>query len=262
MHPIFLLGPFKMNPWGTMIVIAFISAILVAIIRAKKYKIPPKRVRAVLHFVVLVIIAGFVGARLLCVFEHLNLFLQNPRDIFSIRRGGLSWYGGLLFAFICGFWCHKIRKLPVRVTLDILAPGIALGFFFGRMGCFLRGCCFGKPTQVPWGVVFPSDSYASMVYGGQVKIHPTQLYSSLAGLISFFILLAIERKIKLKLRGLLFFSFLILYGLWRFIIEFFKYHELIPYLAEWFNLWQALSVGLVILGVAMIWLTIKHEQHT
>lgn len=262
MHPFLALGPVKLNSYGVLLIFGFIAAVLVAIIRARKYKIPPQRVRKVLHFVVLVLIAGFIGARIFCIFEHLQLFLEHPRELFAIGHGGLSWYGGLLFGFLVGFWCLKKGKFRIGTVLDILAPGIALGFFFGRMGCFLRGCCFGNPTQVPWGVIFPSGAPASIVYWEQVKVHPTQLYASFAGLVSFFILLAIEKRIRLKLQGILFFCFLMLYGLWRFTIEFFRYHDPELYLVGWFTRGHALSIVSIILGLTLIWRTVKRNRQT
>ncbi|MCK4330435.1 prolipoprotein diacylglyceryl transferase [candidate division WOR-3 bacterium] len=261
MRPILLqFGSLKINSWGTMVIIALVAAILVTIIRARTYKIPPKRVRAALHLVIFVIIAGFVGARLFSILEHPQILREYP-DVFSaIRHGGLSWYGGFLFAFIVGLLLLRKSNLRIGAALDILAPGIALGFFFGRMGCFLKGCCFGKPTLIPWGVVFPPESYASMVYGEQVSLHPTQLYSSFAGLISFFILLFIEKKIKKKLHGLIFFSFLILYGTWRFIIELFRWHDPELILFGWFTRGQAFSIASIILGITLILWTIKCSQ--
>ncbi len=243
-----------------MISIAFVVAILVAIIRAKIYKIPPERLKRSLHLVVFVIIAGFVGARLFSILEHLQTIKEYSKPLLAIRHGGLSVYGGFLFAFIVGLLLLRKTNIRIGAALDILAPGIALGFFFGRIGCFLKGCCFGKPTLIPWGVVFPPESYASMVYGGQVSLHPTQLYSSFAGLISFFILLFIEKRIRLKLHGLIFFSFLILYGTWRFIIEFFRWHDPELIIFGWFTRGQAFSIASIILGITLILWIIKRSQ--
>jgi phosphatidylglycerol:prolipoprotein diacylglycerol transferase len=262
MYPIFQLGPLKINPWGTMAVIAIIAAVLVAIIRAKKYQIPPQRVRAVLHFAVLGIIASFIGARLFWILEHIQFLREYPRELFKIGQGGLSWYGGLLFGFLVGFVCLIKGKFRAWAALDILAPGIALGLFFARIGCFLKGCCFGIPTTVSWSVTFPPGSPASIVYWEGVNVHPTQLYASFAALISFFILLAIERRIKIKLQGLIFFSFLILYGLWRFIIEFFRYHDPNLYLWSWVTKGHAFSITAIIVGAAMIvWTVKRHRDH-
>lgn len=262
MHPIFQLGALKINPWGTMAVIAVIAAVLVAVIRAKKYQIPTKRVKAVLHYVILVVVAGFVGARLFWILEHFQFIREYPRELFNIGQGGLSWYGGLLFGFIVGVWCLIKGKFRIGAVLDILAPGIALGLFFARIGCFLKGCCFGTPTNAWWGVVFPTGSPASIVYWEGVNVHPTQLYASFAALISFFILLAIERRIRLKLQGLIFFSFLILYGLWRFIIEFFRYHDPNLYLWSWLTKGHAFSITAIIVGAAMIvWTLKRHRDH-
>jgi len=263
MYPVLLqLGSFKLKSWGTMVVIAFIAAVLVTVIRARKYKIPPIRVKTVLHYLIFVIIAGFVGARLFCVFEHLTLFLRHPGTILSLQHGGFSWYGGLVFASICGFLCLKKGGFRIKIVGDIVAPGIAIGIFLGRIGCFLNGCCFGKPTNMPWGVVFPTGSYPTLVYGPMVKLHPTQLYAAFASLLSFFILLGMERRLKFRPDGLLFVSFLILYGLWRFIIEFFRWHEPNLYIVGWFTVGQAFSIGVIIFATFLIYLEFKLKRIT
>lgn len=261
MHPILIQkGSFQITSWGTMVIIAAIVALIVIFIRAKAYKIPIQQLKAALHYSVPVVIAGFIGARLFFILEHIRFFISYPREIFALRQAGLSWYGGLVLGLLLGFWLIRKVKFNLGLVLDILAPVISIGFFIGRIGCFLAGCCFGRPTQMPWGVVFPSTSPASMVYGGLVNVHPTQLYSSFAGLISFFILLFLERRIKIRPQGLIFFSFLILYGLWRFIIEFFRWHDPGLYIYGWITWGHLYSFTTFLFGVGLLLWSLRHFQ--
>ena len=250
MHSTILqIGPITIGAYALMVTIAFLVGAFLAVRRAKEYGILPHEVT---NLVTLILITSIVGSRMLYVFEHIRAFSENPISIFLISQGGLSYNGGLFFALIGAFCWLKRKKIPVVRMLDILAPTIPLGFFLVRIGCFLNGCCFGNPTDMPWGVVFPSDSPAGWVYKN-IKIHPTQLYSSFSGLISFFILLGFEKKLQFaKGNGLLFFSFLILSALWRFIIEFFRYQEPQSIMVGWFTEAQAYCVGIFIVSMTMI----------
>ncbi len=261
MHPILLQhDSFRINSWGTMVIVAAIVAILIIFLRVKRAKIPACQVRAVLHYSVPVVILGFIGARIFFILENFDFFLRNPREILALRQAGLSSYGGLIFGLLMGYWLVRKGKFDFGFILDILAPVIAIGFFIVRIGCFLAGCCFGKPTQMPWGVVFPPGSPADLVYGGLASVHPTQLYSSFSGLISFIILLIIERWFKKRPSGLIFFSFLILYGLWRFIIEFFRWHDPELYLVGWITWGHVYSVATFFLGVVLLWFNIRQHR--
>lgn len=115
------------------------------------------------------LIAGVVGARLFYVIHYFDQFQGRLLSVFSIWKGGLELLGGVISAIaVIGFYC-RYHKLPVRRYLDILAIGLMLALAFGRIGCFLNGCCFGKPTDLPWAVRFPYDSYA---YNSQVRPNP------------------------------------------------------------------------------------------
>ena len=250
------IGPINIRSWGLMLAIAFIVGIIIAEKRAKKYGLLPQQV---VNLGLIIIIAGVAGARLLFILEHIKDFTANPYEIFAVWQGGLSYYGGFILAFLCAFFYLKKNKIPVGAMMNVLAPSLAIGFFFGRIGCFLNGCCFGEPTIMPWGVIFPEEAPARWIYSAPIKLHPTQLYSSISGLMSFFILLLLEKKFKfMKRDGLLCFSFFILYGLWRFIIEFFRHHE--SYIVGWFTEGQALSIAIIIFSVSMIWWKVKKSK--
>jgi len=117
------------------------------------------------------LIAGIVGARIFYVLHHLDQFKGNPMGIFAIWRGGLEFLGGVVLAM--GFLVGYLRrhKLPVRRVLDIMAIGLMAGLMFGRVGCLLNGCCWGKPTDLPWGIRFP---YRSFAYRSQIETNPVR----------------------------------------------------------------------------------------
>ena len=111
------------------------------------------------------LIAGVAGARTFFVIHHFSHFQGRLASVFAVWEGGLEFYGGVIFAIPVIVLCLLHHKIPIRRYLDILAIGLMLGLAFGRIGCFLNGCCFGKPTQLPWAVRFP---YGSFAYHSQV----------------------------------------------------------------------------------------------
>jgi phosphatidylglycerol:prolipoprotein diacylglycerol transferase len=134
-------------------------------------------------------------------------------------------YGGLILAVIVALWYIRRAGLPLWTTCDVFAPGIALGHVVGRFGCFFAGCCYGKPTTLPWGIVF-TDPFAAANVGTPlgVHLHPTQLYEAGAeGLILIGLLLT-EKKGK-SYPGRTFWLYILLYAVSRFIIEYFRGDE-------------------------------------
>lgn len=244
------IGPLALHSWGLLLAIAFVLGIAVACRRARARGIDPQRI---IDLAVVVIVAAVVGGRIAFVVTHLSEFARNPFEIFAIWRGGMAFYGGAILAFIAGIVYVKLKRLRVWLVADIVAPSLALGLFIGRLGCFLNGCCFGEPTQVPWAIVFPGGSYAEQVFGAGVHVHPTQIYSSLAGLTMFFLLLWMEKWWRFD--GSLFWRFVILYSLWRIYIDVLRYcepssmHE-IGGLSVSES--QLVSVGLIAISIVML----------
>lgn len=163
-----------------------------------------------------VLISGFVGGRILYILVEWEYFLNEPlRTIFS--RGGFVFYGGFILAFAVGIWQIRRKGLNIWRTTDIFAPAVVIAHAISRIGCFLNGCCYGRPTNSWLGVSFPLDSLAGSV--GRPLI-PIQLFSSLSLFIIFAILLTL--KPYKKFDGQLFWVYVLLYGVTRSIIEIFR----------------------------------------
>lgn len=258
MYPTLLkVGPLLVRSYGLMLALSFLLGIYLAMGRAKRAGVEPKKVT---DLSILVIIASIVGARLFYVLFHLPQFADHPLDIVNpfqssgaIGIYGLTMYGGFILAIVVGTWYMKKSGLPLLKMMDIFAPSIALGIFITRIGCFLNGCCFGKPSDLPWAVAFPLESPAGLTFPS-IRIHPTQLYSSLYGLGIFGLLLFLERAKRFD--GFGFWAFITLYSAARFGVDFLRYYEDSMTLFEFgsgsLSVNQGISLPLFILGLFMI----------
>jgi phosphatidylglycerol:prolipoprotein diacylglycerol transferase len=165
------------------------------------------------------LISSLVGSKLLMFFTEPE-YRQNPMQLLSLdflRSGGV-FYGGLIGAILTGYFLMRRWHLPWWKTADACAPGIALGNVLGRQGCFSAGCCWGKPTNLPWGVRFSELGHEVTGVPIDVRLHPTQLYESFAMLIVFFFLLWLHKKKKFS--GQVILAYAMIYATVRFLIEF------------------------------------------
>jgi phosphatidylglycerol:prolipoprotein diacylglycerol transferase len=164
-----------------------------------------------------------------------------------IWRGGQVFYGGFLFAFPTCYLYLKKHGLPFLKTCDILAPGLALGESLGRIGCFFAGCCYGRPTDLPWGVTFTHPNSLAQL---GVSLHPTQLYSSAAAVLMFIILVSFRRFKRAE--GQVVFLYVLLYALGRLIIENFRGDERGLLVAGYLTLTQTIAIVLIPVALGMI----------
>lgn len=220
MYPKLLdLGPLSIYTYGLLLAASYLLGLQLSVARAEQRGI--SRVR-MMDLGVYVIISAFLGAKLLLVAVDFQHFTENPADLFSLFRAGGVFYGGLLLATAVTIWYVRRHRLPVWQVGDSIAPGIALGHVTGRLGCFLGGCCYGKPTDLPWAVTFTSPEAAANVGTPlHVPLHPTQLYEAGAELLILIGLLHFERRGR-NFPGRTFFAYLVVYGISRFVIEFFR----------------------------------------
>ncbi len=196
---------------------------------------------------------GVIGARAVYVSLYPQEFAGNLLKIFYVWEGGLVFSGAIIFGSLAGLLYLRSKQQPILDWLDCFAPGIALGQTVGRIGCFFAGCCYGKPTDLPWGVTFRNtDSLAPLFQ----SLHPTQLYHSLAGLVTFLILLVAGNHIKTegRITGL----FLILFSAFRFIIEFFR----ADYRGELGPLSMTQCITLVFFAIGIYLLSIYKKRST
>ena len=150
-----------------------------------------------------------------------------------------------------------MKKLSFLKFADAIIPAVGLGIFFTRIGCFLTGCCYGVPTELPWGVVFPSGCAAHFHYG-DAHLHPSQLYSSFYGLVIFFSLLLLEKKKVFD--GFLLYWFLILYGISRFLVDFTRYYETsMRVMGVGLSVNQVISLCMILAGVIFLFIGFKNR---
>jgi phosphatidylglycerol:prolipoprotein diacylglycerol transferase len=246
---LFNIGPLSIHTYGLALAVAFWLGIELSAREARRRGMDPVNI---IDLGIVILISSVVGSRLLYVLGHLEHYRGNPVDILKIWEGGLTFYGGLIAGVIFGIGYLKIKKLPVAESTDVIAPQIALGIAIARIGCFMNGCCFGKASNLPWACGFPADSQAGWVLPG-VRLHPTQIYSTLANLVIF---LFLRRQLHSRpVPGAVFYSFLVAYGAWRFAIDFLRYYEGDMYLtlggvSITYN--QLLSIGIAVLGAILL----------
>jgi phosphatidylglycerol:prolipoprotein diacylglycerol transferase len=220
MHPIlFEVGGWPVYAYGVLLALAYLAALQLAVVRARRRGLDGSRV---MDLGIYLIIAALVGAKLMLVLVDFEYFMRQPGEILTLVRAGGVFYGGLIAAVGVALWLVRKYELPMWTTADLFAPGIALGHVIGRFGCLLAGCCYGKPTSVPWAVTFTDPAAAANVGTPLgIPLHPTQLYDAGAELLILVVLLATERKGR-PFPGRTFWLYILLYGISRFVIEFFR----------------------------------------
>jgi len=220
MHPIlFDVGGFTVYTYGVLLAAAYLLGLQFALIRARARGLDRQRV---MDLGIWIIISALAGAKLLLLVVDFREYASNPGGLADLVRSGGVFYGGLIAAVAVALLYLRRHNLPLWTTTDVFAPSIALGHVVGRLGCLLAGCCFGKPTSVPWGITFHSP--AAFQNAGtplDVSLHPTQLYEAGAEALILFLLLAFERKGR-PFPGRTFWSYMLLYGISRFVIEFYR----------------------------------------
>jgi phosphatidylglycerol:prolipoprotein diacylglycerol transferase len=220
MYPILLeLGPLTVYTYGLLLAAAYLLGLKLAMIRGQARGLDSARV---LDLGIYIIISALIGAKLLLVFTDFRTFVGDPRELWTLARSGGVFYGGLILAVIVALWYIRRVGLPLWTTCDVFAPGIALGHVIGRLGCLFAGCCYGKPTTLPWGITFTNPDAARNVGTPLgVPLHPTQIYEAGAELAILMILLATERKGR-PFAGRTFWLYMLLYAISRFAIEFYR----------------------------------------
>ncbi len=270
MKPVlFYIGDFAVHSYFFLLTIGFIVATIIGIIEFKKNGLSVKNF---IDLAIVIVIFGMIGSRLMHIVAEdiphdvycskkldrcgpdpeklrkdggddvikefnrgekiIKFYIAHPSRMFNVFKGGLAYYGGFILGTTAALVFMKRRKMNMLFTSDTIGYGTAIGLFFGRMGCFLNGCCFGLPTESFLGVHFPKGSaaFAEMANAGIVNrlkdsitppVLPTQLFESIFSLLLFFYLYLFLRKHK-KYDGQIIIHFVLLYAIFRFVVEFFR----------------------------------------
>jgi phosphatidylglycerol:prolipoprotein diacylglycerol transferase len=249
-HPIlFEIGPVTIYSYGVLLAAAYLLGLWLAARRARAAGLDGNKV---LDLGIWVIIAALVGAKALLFVVDFRHFTSSWQEFTTLLRSGGVFYGGLIAAVVVCIYQLRKHQLPLWTSGDLFAPGIALGYMVGRLGCLAAGCCYGKPTDVPWAITF-TDPAANLNVGTplNVALHPTQVYESAAGFIILLLLLAIERRGR-GFPGRTFWLFVLFYSISRFIIEFYRGDDR-GVVLDMLSTSQFISVVLTPLSIVMLW---------
>jgi len=254
MHPILAQsGAITVYTYGVLVTIGVVLGLLYARWRAIRTGLPP---RAIWNLGIYTIFGALIVSKIWLVLSGWHYYAANPGEIFSMAtfQSAGTFYGGLLGAILTIVLYTRFQHLPLLPVLDIAAAALPLSHAIGRLGCFAAGCCFGKPTSLPWGVTF-TDEAAARLSGTPLHtaLHPTQLYEAAAEFINFLLLAWLASGGRRRIPGQIIGAYFMLYGVERGIIEFFRgdpgrtmmFHDTV-------SLMQIVSVALIIIG-AFLW---------
>ena len=217
MYPeLFRIGPLTIHTYGAMYALGILAA---AGLSEQLYRRKGGEQGVIVDMALPVVIGVILGARALFILVEREYYIQNPLEIFKVWNGGLVFYGGLIGGALAFIITTRMRKLELWQLADTVAPGVALGHALGRMGCFFAGSCYGRPTDLPWAVTYTDPSSLARDILG-VPVHPTQLYSAAFLVLLSGILVYIGSRSVFK--GQVIASYGILYGTFRFFIEFLR----------------------------------------
>jgi phosphatidylglycerol:prolipoprotein diacylglycerol transferase len=262
-HPIaFRLGPLTIHWYGVMMAAAFLVGLWTASRRAPRDGVSGEKI---VDAGVWILLGAIIGARFLYVISYWDMLFDKPlfprapwTEVFMVQRGGLVYYGGLIGASLAGIIYARVQKLPLWKLADIFAPSIALGYVFGRIGCFLNGCCHGRVCDLPWAVRYPNlsdiwqkhlDSGLAEANGPSAPVHPTQIYDALLNLALYAGLAWLFRRKKFD--GQIFAIYLLCYAVTRSIVEVFRGDYAAAQIRGGLTPAHLISIGIFLTGVVV-----------
>lgn len=219
MFPVLLkIGPITIHTYGVMLALGVAMGLWFVYVQGKKQGLNANKLLDLAFYTVIV---SLIGAKAVLFVGSFSYYMSNPSELFSLARSGGVFQGGLAFGIVFAILYMRKHGLPVWKTADIVAPALALGHGFGRIGCFSAGCCYGRACSVPWGVTFHSE-YAHSLTGIPIGniIHPVQLYESALNFLNFVILFFVFRGKKFD--GQVFPLYIINYSIIRYFTEFYR----------------------------------------
>jgi len=247
------IGPLAIRWYGLMYLCGFAAAygVIRYLVARRELPLSREKISDLLFYCVLGVVAG--GRLGYTLFYNPAFYLGHPLEIFAVWQGGMSFHGGLIGVAIATVLFCRRQNLPVLLTGDIVATATPIGLGLGRLGNFINGELWGRPTDLPWGMVFPG--------GGNWPRHPSQLYEMLLeGVVLFLVLFWMHRR-KVP-HGMPLFSFFLGYGLFRFLVEFVREPDAhLGFLWGGATMGQLLSLPMICLGLTgLIWLVWKRAN--
>lgn len=242
------IGPLVIRWYGIAYVLGFVCAALIVWRVARRWRVSVD-VDSLLTIMICVIVGVIVGGRLgYVLFYGDGYYLAHPLEIVAFNKGGMSFHGGLVGALASGIPAARLTRIPYLTLADLGCIAAPMGLFFGRCANFVNGELWGAPTDAPWGVVFGGAA-------GLMPRHPSQLYEALLeGVVIFCVLYALSRRLPPRPRGTFLGVFLLMYGTFRFLVEFVREPDAqLGYLwGGWLTMGQVLSVPLIIGGILVL----------
>lgn len=219
MFPILVkIGPLTIHTYGFMMAVGVALGLWFIYVQAKKAGLDANLIMDAAFYTIIV---SLIGAKLILFLGNISYYTSYPKELFSLARSGGVFQGGLTFGVIYALWYFRRKKIPTWPTADLIAPALALGHGFGRIGCFSAGCCYGSECALPWAAVFKNE-YAADLTGVHLgtPLHPVQLYEAVLNFLNFAVLFILLKKKKFD--GQVFAFYIINYSVIRFITEYFR----------------------------------------
>ncbi|MHB1455991.1 MAG: prolipoprotein diacylglyceryl transferase [Armatimonadota bacterium] len=220
---LFHVGPVPIRAYGLMLWIGMMVGLYRTVIAGRKQGISSD---SIIDIALISVIAGVIGAHIASILLDLPFYLRNPGEIAGLWKGvlspsggikGLSFHGGLIGGIGAAYLYTRWKKLSFPVMVDLCIPAVAIAYGITRIGCFLNGCCYGIPTDLPWGACFPVDGASG---GLTPPSHPVQIYAFLVSIVIYLVLVRIENHRKFV--GQVFLSYISMYAVYRFLAEFLR----------------------------------------
>ncbi len=245
MHPdLFTIGPVTLHTYGLFVAMGFFVGLWITTRLGKKEGITAQQVMD-MGFVI--IVSAIIGSRALYVLMNAHYFTRAPLDMLKIWEGGLVFSGGIIGVVLTMLWYIKRHGLALGKIADLWAPGMAIGQAIGRIGCFMAGCCYGRPTDVPWAVTFTNPKCLAPLHE---PLHPTQLYASISGFIIFLVVYLLYRKRKYE--GQVFLWVLIMHSTARLAMERFRGDNRGLFLGSNVTMTQLVAILILVISVGIL----------
>ncbi len=236
-----------------MVALAVFVGVMVPVMMAKKENGGGITREQALNIAIWAVPGGVVGARLIHVIDNWSYFSDNPSEI--IGGSGLGIFGAILGGTLTGIVYMKVKNIPIGRVCDIAAYGLILAQAIGRVGCLINGCCHGRTTSLPWGVMWTNPDTEAELIAQQHDVHPTQAYELLWDLLIFALIWKLRKKVRVP--GAIYLIYISTYSAGRFMISFLRVNE-----DEWLGLQQAQIVSLLVFAVAVSLLVYLYRKPT